>query len=318
MKILVSTFPFAKLNILPFEILNSLNVDFIVNPLNKKLTETELILLIKDVDILIAGTELISKKVIDAAPKLKLIARVGIGLDNIDLKYAKSKGIKITYTPDAPAPAVAELTMGLILTCLRKIHLVNDDMHQGQWNRYFGKRIGNLKVGLIGVGRIGTRVINHLEGFGIEEIYLNDKIHSSVKSNVKLNWVDKSYIYSSCDLISLHLPLTSETKNMIKSKELKTFKHDAVLINTSRGGIINEVDLYTYLKSNPSFTAAIDVFNVEPYTGNLSELRNCILTSHMGSMSEDCRAQMEIEACREAESFIKKEPLNNLIPDFIK
>ena len=317
MKILVSTFPFAKLNILPFEILSSLNVDFVVNPLNKKLTEKELILLIQDVDILIAGTERISKKVIDAAPKLKLIARVGIGLDNIDLYYAKSKGIKITYTPDAPAPAVAELTMGLILTCLRKIHLVNDDMHQGQWNRYFGKRINHVKVGLIGAGRIGTRVINHLEGFGVKEIYINDINPSRVKTKIKLNWVDKSYIYSNCDLISLHLPLSSETIGMIQYNELLTFKSDAVLINTSRGGIINEFDLYNHLKLNPSFTAAIDVFSIEPYTGNLSELRNCILTSHMGSMSEDCRAQMEIEACKEAEFFIKKEPLRNLIPDFI-
>ena len=314
MKILVSTFPFSSNSNEPLNILKSLNVDLIVNPLNKKLSSQELINLIYDVDILIAGTENITKEVIDSAPNLKLITRVGIGLDNLDIEYAKSKGIFITYTPDAPSPAVAELTLAFMLSCSRKIFFANKEMHQGNWNRYFGKRLSKMKIGLIGVGRIGTLVIKCLESFGLNEIYLNDIEEKKIYSSIKINWVEKEFIYSNCDIISLHLPLTLKTKNLLNITELRKVKSDAIIINTSRGGIINEKDLFEFLLTNPTNQAAIDVFETEPYFGELIKLDNCILTSHMGSMSEDCRLLMEIEACNEVSHYMKGHSFNNLIP----
>ena len=132
MKVLITTVPFGEQNNLPLELLDISGVDYLINPLNKRLTENELIELIPDIDVLIAGTEPITRKVIDKAPNLKFISRVGIGLDSVDLIAAKERGIKVSYTPDAPAPAVAELTMGLILTLLRSVHVSNSQLHKGK------------------------------------------------------------------------------------------------------------------------------------------------------------------------------------------
>ena len=132
MKVLITTVPFGEQNKLPLELLDISGVDYLINPCNKRLTENELIELIPDIDVLITGTEPITKKVIDKAPNLKFISRVGIGLDSVDLIAAKERGIKVSYTPDAPAPAVAELTMGLILTLLRSVHVSNSQLHKGK------------------------------------------------------------------------------------------------------------------------------------------------------------------------------------------
>ena len=131
----------------------------------------------------------------------------------------------------------------------------------------------------------------------------------------KLEWVDKETIYREADAISLHLPLTTSTKDMIKSKQLLMMKPDAVIINTSRGGIVNENDLYEVMRSGHLNGAAIDVFNDEPYSGNLTKLENCILTAHMGSMSVDCRTRMEIEATEEAVRFINGVALESEVPE---
>ena len=146
--------------------------------------------------MLITGTEPITKKVIDKAPNLKFISRVGIGLDSVDLIAAKVRGIKVSYTPDAPAPAVAELTMGLILTLLRFVHISNSRLHKGEWNRIFGRRLADITIGIIGVGRIGSRVIRRIKPFGTPRILVND-IDSSYRPAIesKLEWVSKEKIY---------------------------------------------------------------------------------------------------------------------------
>jgi len=175
-KALITTVPFADKNRLPLELLEKANIDYLINPLNKKLTEDELTEMVSDFDVIIAGTEPITKKVMDAATNLKMISRVGIGLDSVDLLEAEKRGIVVSYTPDAPAPAVAELTVGLMLTLLRSVQLSNMEMHNGKWHRFFGRRLSEITVGIIGVGRIGTGVIEHLKGFGSVNILLNGRI----------------------------------------------------------------------------------------------------------------------------------------------
>ena len=314
-KVLITTIPFGDKNKLPLDLLEKNGCEYVINPLNKKLTESELVDLVGDFDIIIAGTEPITKKVMDKGKKLKLISRVGIGLDSVDLVAADRKGIKVSYTPDVPAPAVAELTIGLMLSLLRSVHLSNLRMHQGLWNRYFGRRLSEVKIGIIGAGRIGSRVLEHLTGFGKPQILVNDQIvKKDLESKYAITWAEKEEIYESCDIITLHLPLTKLTKNMIRKKHLNKMKHDAIIINTSRGGIINESDLFDVMKSGHLSGAAIDVFEQEPYAGNLRQIENCILTSHMGSMSVDCRTKMEIEAKEEVIRFLKGEPLEGLVP----
>jgi len=314
-KVLITTVPFADKDNSPLELLESNNIEYLINPLNRKLTADELADMVTDFDVIVAGTEEISEKVMDHATKLKHISRVGIGLDSIDLLAAEKKGIKVSYTPDAPAPAVAELTIGMMLSLLRSTHVSNSQMHQGQWYRFFGRRLSNITIGVIGVGRIGAGVIEHLQGFGSPKILANDVSDAPRELNLPVHWTDKDTIFKEADIVTLHLPLTGLTKDLIKEKQLLMMKKDAIIINTSRGGIINENDLYNAMQSGHLSGAAIDVFEKEPYDGPLREIERCLLTAHMGSMSIDCRTRMEIEATEEAVRFLTGKPLEGEVPE---
>ena len=164
-KVLITTVPFGNIDRLPLELLENNNFEYLINPLNKKLTENELVNLVKDFDVIIAGTEPITKKVMDSATNLKMISRVGIGLDSVDLLEAEKRGIIVSYTPDAPASAVSELTIGLMITLLRSVQISNTEMHNGKWHRFFGRRLSEITIGIIGAGRIGVGVLQHLQCF---------------------------------------------------------------------------------------------------------------------------------------------------------
>jgi len=315
-KVLITTVPFADKNSLPLDLLENSEIEYLINPLNKKLTENELSEIVADFDVIIAGTEKISEKAMDAATNLKMISRVGIGLDSVDLLEAEKRGIIVSYTPDAPAPAVAELTIGLMLTLLRSVQISNIEMHNGKWHRFFGKRLSEVTIGIIGTGRIGAGVLQHLQGFGSPKILVNDlKLDHYLDDKFNIEWMDKETIYKRADIITIHTPLTAQTKNMIRKEQLLRMKKDAVIINTARGGIINEDDLYEVMQTGHLSGAAIDVFDFEPYAGKLREIQRCILTAHMGSMSIDCRTRMEIEATEEAVRFLTDQPLEGVVPE---
>jgi len=280
--------------------------------------EEELIQALGESVALVAGTETISRRVFDHCPKLRHISRVGVGLDNVELTEAKKRGVSVSYTPEAPAPAVAELTIGLMISLLRKTDQANLFMHQGQWKRFMGRRLTEITIGILGVGRIGGRVLRRLRGFGTPRILVNDLLadQSLNKSipELKLEWVEKEIIFKEADLISIHLPLTKKTRHMIGYRELSLFKNESLLINTSRGGIVDEKALLEALRVGPLGAAAVDVFEKEPYDGPLKDLPNCLLTSHMGSMSQDCRTRMEVEATEEAIRFVSGKPLLSPVP----
>lgn len=315
-QVLVTTVPFAQRDRYPIDVLDSLRVKYSINNRGRRLREDELIEMVQHVEVLIAGTEPITARVMDAAPQLELIARVGVGLDNVDLHAARQRGITVTYTPEAPAPAVAELTISHMLSLLRHTHEANLAMRRGEWRRHMGRRISEVSVGVIGVGRIGSRVIHHLKQLGSPRIFVNDlEAKGSLLPDLNLEWVDKDTIYEEADVISLHLPLTRQTNNMITTNHLSRMHPDALLVNTSRGGIVNEGDLFTTLQEGHLGGVAIDVFMDEPYIGPLSTVARCLLTCHMGSMSEDCRMQMEVEATEEAARHIQGLPLECVVPE---
>jgi len=315
-KVLITTVPFGDKNRLPLEMLEDAGIDYLINPFNTKLSEDQLIELVSDVDVIVAGTEPITARVMDQASNLKMISRVGIGLDSVDLMAARERGIHVSHTADAPAPAVAEFTLGLMLSLLRSVHVSNTRMHNGHWERIFGRRLAEVTIGIIGVGRIGSRVLNRTKGFGTPRILVNDVMPNlDLDREFKLEWTSKEKIYHEADIISLHLPLTKKTHNMISKKHLLSMKRDAIIINTARGGIINEMDLYEVMKSGHLSGAAIDVFDQEPYDGPIKDIERCILTSHMGSMSIDCRVRMEIEATEEAIYFLSGRALKGSVPE---
>jgi len=315
-RVLITTVPFGQADRYPIDLLESDQVEYVINPIGRRLKEDELIEMIPDFGILIAGTEPITARVIEAAPNLGLIARVGIGLDNVHLLAARERGIQVTYTPDAPSPAVAELTIGQMLSLLRGLSQADRNMRNGIWHRFMGRRLSEITVGLIGMGRVGKLVTKHLSGgFPGIRILANDiSVDEEFGKTHNIQWVEKEHIYREADIISLHLPLTPTTRNLIAEREMDLMKKDALLVNTSRGNMINEHDLAEALRAGRIAGASIDVFEREPYTGELSALENCLLTSHMGSMSQDCRSRMEIEATEEAIRFLRKEPLKSIVP----
>ena len=308
MKALITTVPFGKIDNKPLELLGAAGIEVNINPIGRKLTELELADLIPGHQILIAGTEQITDLVLDKASALKLISRVGIGLDSVDLWAARERNIKVSYTPDAPSPAVAELTIALVLSLLRHVQLSNIGMKSGVWHRYFGRRICDSIVGVIGIGRIGKLVISHLLNFGCKKLLIND-INVAVRekySSENVEWCNKNEIYKCADVISLHVPLTAKTLNMVTKKDLETMKPEACLVNTSRGGVVNEKDLESVLRTGHLSGVALDVFEQEPYDGPLAQIDRCILTAHMGSMSQ---------AVEEAVRLANGAPLVSLVPE---
>ncbi len=314
---LITTVPFGAVDPTPLKLLEATpNIEYVINPIGRKLKEFELVELVKDFDVMIAGTEPITRRVMESGRRLKLIARVGIGLDSVDLMAAKDLGITVSYTPDAPSPAVAELTIAHMINMLRRIPLVDRKLRSGIWQRVHGERLANMAVGVIGTGRVGSRVLRHLQGFSPKRILVNDlKPDYSLYEMYHAEFVDKETMYHDSDIITLHVPLTPLTYNMISRDQMEIMKKEVFLINTSRGGIINENDLYEALSINRVAGAAIDVFENEPYTGHLVELDNCYLSCHMGSMTNDCRAAMEIQATEEVCRFVRNEPLRRIVPD---
>jgi len=190
-------------------------------------------------------------------------------------------------------------------------------LHEGHWYRYFGRRFSDIKLGILGVGRVGTCILKLLQGFGISQIIVND-IAPNLELNYEYNlkWCSKEDIYKTADIISLHVPLTNLTKNMIQREDLLLMKSDEVIIYTARGGIINERDLYDVMQTGHLSGAAIDVFEKEPYDGNLREIERCLLAANMGSMSIDCRTKMEIEATEEAIRFLTGKALEGEVPEY--
>lgn len=314
-KALITTVPFAAMNRLPLDLLDHAGIQYTINPLGRKLAEAELADLVDGFDVLIAGTEPITDAVLARAGKLRLVSRVGVGLDAVDLLSAARRGIKVSYTPDAPAPAVAELTLGLVFALLRHVHVANAQMHRREWRRHFGRRITEVTVGVIGAGRIGGSVLRHLAKLGAARLLVND-LQPGVDSidGVRLEWTDKETIYREADVVTLHLPLTRGTVDLVRYEQLRMMKPEAALINTSRGGIVNEADLARVLREGHLSGAAIDVFEKEPYEGELTDVERCLLTSHMGSMSVDCRSRMEIEATEEVVRFLTGQPLLGSVP----
>lgn len=315
-KVLITTIPFGNPEPKPLEMLKNAGIEFTINPFNRKITDNDLKEIISEYDGLIAGTELISKEVIDLAPHLKIIARVGVGTDGVDLNYARKKGIKVTYTPDAPGPAIAELTVGFMYSLLRSTHVSNLDIRKGKWNRSIGRSFSDMTIGVIGAGRVGSRVIDLISKIGCKNLLVSDIYHNeSLREKYGFEWASNKKVYSESDIITFHIPLTADAKDMVRKDELLRMKKDAFLINTARGGIVNEQDLYDVMQSGHIAGAAIDVFDKEPYSGPLIDIDRCLLTPHIGSASRECRAKMELESVQEIIRFFKNEELLSPVPE---
>jgi D-3-phosphoglycerate dehydrogenase / 2-oxoglutarate reductase len=271
------------------------NIEQVIqNPFKRKLSEEELTELLNKYqpEILLAGLEPITANVLQNNTSLKTIARVGIGLDNVDLQAAEARNIKVFNTPDAVTSPVAELTIGLMLSLLRNIHLSHASIKNEKWERPMGALLFGKTVGIIGGGRIGLYVARLVKAFGAHAIIYDpfhqhsDFIYESSLDN----------LVAKADIISLHTPATTSNYEFVNQSFLYKVKKGALLINTSRGELINENDLYESLSNGQLVGAALDVFQKEPYTGKLTTLPNVLFTAHIGSYAREARYKMEKEA----------------------
>jgi len=294
-KIFVATSTFGVHSKEPIKILEDESKDFIFNPLSRKLTSNELIKFAKDSDGIIAGTELYTKEVLEKLPYLKVISRLGVGMDNINQDEAKKRGINLFKTQTTPAPAVAELALGLMLDLARKISHQNNTLKSGTWKKEMGNLLYGKTLGIIGLGTIGKTLVKLLKGFNFNILAFDLYQDENFAKDHSIKYCNLDTLLSESDIISIHLNLTDETNQIMNATQISKLKPGCILINASRGEMLDENALYNALKEKRIMGAGLDVFNKEPYSGPLIELENVILTPHIGSYAKELRIQMEIE-----------------------
>jgi len=251
----------------------------------------QLIEKIKDFDALVVRSRTkVTKEIIDAGKNLKIIARAGAGIDNIDSRYAESKGITVLNTPIANLLSVAELTIGLAISLLRNIPRADKGMKEGLWEKkkLRGAEISGKKWGIVGLGHVGELVVQLLKGFNCEIIAYDPYISEEVAVGIGAKLVSLEELLKESDIVSIHVPLLDSTRGLIGAKQLSMMKESAIIINISRGGIIDEKALYEALKGDKIKGAALDVFEKEPPEGSpLLTLDNTVYTCHLGANTSD-------------------------------
>lgn len=305
-KVLVAPSSFGECGMEPLELLRAGGFKVIVNPYGRKLTETELISLAPDMVGTVAGVESYSQRVLDQLPALKCISRVGVGVDSIDIAYAKETGIEVLITPEGPTQAVAELSVGLAFDILRRISLSDHRIRSGIWKKEIGNLLAGKTVAIIGLGRIGKRTAGLYKALGCNII--------ACDKHPDLDWMKANSVipvpaeraFAECDILSIHVPGPENGVALIQAAELNLMKPGVVIINLSRGGVIDEGDLLAYLQQNPDSFAALDVFETEPYKGPFTGLDNIVLTPHLGSYAREAKLGMEIDAVNNLINFFKK------------
>ena len=244
--------------------------------------------------VIIRSKTKMDREIIESTDTLKVIGRAGIGIDNVDVKAAKEKNIEVLITPNSPTISVAELTFGMILACARNIKKANLSLSEGKWEKSAlkGIELYSKTLGIIGMGRIGREVAKKAKAFGMSIIFFDPCVEECEGAEK----VELDKLYSLSDVISIHVPFCPETENLISKEAFSKMKNSAIVVNCSRGGIINEDDLYEALVSEKILAAGLDVFKVEPAVGNkLVDLPNVIATPHLGSQTIEGQLRVSVE-----------------------
>jgi len=288
MKVLITTSSFGDEGI---QTLQKSGIEVVNNPYGRKITQTEAIALLKDIDGIIAGLEQYDYDILSKS-KLKVISRCGSGLSNIDLDAAKKIGIAIYNTPEGPTQSVAELTVGCLLTLIRDVPRVNNLMHTGKWEKATGHLLKDMKVLLIGYGKIGKIVARILSSIGAK-IFISDPFVKDEYIPEHFTKVDLNEGIKKANVIVLH---SSGEDLILGAKEFNLMKSGVYILNAARGGLIDEKALEEALIYKKVAGAWLDTFQEEPYKGNLSKMKQVILTPHIGSYTVEGRQKMELDS----------------------
>ena len=302
----VASRSFSK-NAFLIEALQTQYSNIILNETGKTLKGNDLVNFLNSADKAIIGIEEISAGLLDQLPKLKVISKYGVGINNLDTVALKSKGVRLGFTPGVNKQSVAEFTLTLTLLSLRKIQRNHIEITEGIWSQEKGAELFGKTVGLLGFGNIGQKFASFLQPFNCRIIFFDEKVFSDQELSsackdlgLKRDLVQQdalAAVLSQADVLSIHLPLLAETENIIDIQELSLLKPSISIINTARGGIVNEPALHAFLSKNPDAFAAFDVFAEEPALDNLLfELPNFFGTSHRSSLTHEGISAMGLAA----------------------
>jgi D-3-phosphoglycerate dehydrogenase len=290
MQVAITTSSFARYSDEPLELLRRSGVDYVLNETGRALTEDEAIVILQGCIGVAAGTEKLSRRVLDACPALRVISRCGVGVDSVDLEAAGERGIVVRNTPDGPTRAVAELTLAYTLDLLRGVTRMDRDLRAGTWKKRMGFLLDGKNVGLVGFGRIGRATAGLFAAFGARVAFADPVTSDSVHRQMELD-----DLCAWAQIISLHCSAPKDGSPVMSAARLERMQPGSWLINAARGGLVDEEALFRLLQSGRLAGAALDVFAREPYAGPLASLDNVILTPHIGSYAQESRIRQEVE-----------------------
>ncbi|NLU07974.1 phosphoglycerate dehydrogenase [uncultured Clostridium sp.] len=312
MKVISTSPSFAKYSKEPIEYLNRYGIQ--VEYLPADINEDEFINRIQDVDGLIVAFTKINSSVLDNAPKLKIVCKHGVGVDNIDLEETRKRNIYVTNVPNANKHAVADFAFGLILSVARQIPQANEFTKKGKWTRIFGSDVYGKNIGIIGLGNIGKQVALRAEGFNMKILAYDPYPDMKFADKYKVKFLPLGELLEQSDFVTIHIPLIEKTRNLIDLNKLKLMKRTAYLVNASRGGIVVEDDLYSVLKEKVISGAAMDVFSKEPMKTNpLFELPNFIASPHIAGYTAGAINALGMTCAKNIVNVL----INKTEPDFI-
>ncbi len=272
------------------------------------ITPEELVESIADFDgIVVRSRTKVTKEVIEASRSLKIIARAGVGVDNVDVEAATEKGIMVVNAPESTSITVAEHTMGVILSLARKISIADRSVKDGKWEKgkFMGSELSGKTLGVIGMGRIGSQVATRCKAFNMDILVNDPYITEDAASKLGATIVEREELFKNADVITIHVPLTPETRHSISQREFDLMKDNAFIINCARGGIINEYDLYEALKAGEIGGAGLDVFENEPPVNSpLLTMDNLVATPHIGASTREAQRDAAIIVAKEIKKVL--------------
>lgn len=288
----IGTSSFGQADPRPLDVLRAAGLELRLNTRGRTLSEQEAIDHVADADGWIAGAEPVSRRVLSAARHLRAVARVGVGLDTVDLDAARELGIVVSRTPDAPTDAVAEMTLAGLLAITRRLLASHRDVSSGRWTRHLGMGLAGARVLVVGYGRIGRRTAELLRAFGAEILVADPHVApSTLRAHERLVGLDEGLPLA--DVVTLHA--TGGT-TLIDRAALDRMKPGVILLNSARGDLIDEAALEDALSSGHVGGCWLDVFRQEPYDGPLARSARAIVTPHAATFTRECRVRMEVEA----------------------
>jgi D-3-phosphoglycerate dehydrogenase len=297
-------------------VLEKAGLELVLNPYDRPLKEQELLNLIVGVDAMVTGMDEVTDAVIQAGlPKLKIIAKHGVGYNNVDIIAAKQHNVQVTITPGANTVSVAELAFGLMLSLARQIPVMDRSVKLGSWERLVGWELAAKTLGIIGLGSIGVEVAKRASAFGMKIIAYDLFPRDAWTEKYGVIYKSLSEVIAEADFLSLHAPATPETVGMINKKALGTMKKSAVIVNTARGDLIIEDDLYEALTTGVVAGAGLDTFTQEPpLNSRLFTLDNVVLTPHAGAATREAVTRMGVTAAEEIVRVLTgQQPLYSVI-----